>query len=138
MSALAVSVYEVGDEYQAPVQTRRGDPSVAAIRSAMAGLKQGDAFEFRDRNDKPIRVERLRLAHYGWHFRVYHNNIVTVLPFENSNQRRNAALWVMEYLREHALWPTLKRLPGKALTFWHEYRGEESSSKQYVLWGEES
>ena len=133
MIAMPISIHNVGEEQPQPMQARRGDPSVAIIKSAMAGLKQGDAFEFRDRDDNRIRVERLKLAHYGYHFRVYHNQVVHVVPFDTLATRRSAALWVMEYVHQHALWPTLKVMPGKALSFWHEYRDERSSSKQYVI-----
>lgn len=115
------------------VQTRKGDPAIAIFRSAMSQTKQGDAFELQDRDAKPIRVERVKLAHYGYCFRIHHNNITYVLPFKSLASRTNAALLVVEYLRIHALWPTLKLMPAKAFTFIHEYRGDNRSSKQYVI-----
>lgn len=118
------------------IQSRRGDPAMAIIRSAMSQTKQLDAFEFRDREDQPIRVERVKLAHYGYCYRVHHNFVTYVLPYTTTATRKGAAVMVMEYLRENALWPTLKLMPGKAFTFHHAYRGDEYSSKQIVIRGE--
>lgn len=108
---------------------------VKAISKAMFATKQTDAFEFLDHQAKPIRVERVKLAHYGYHYRVSHNNVTNVIQFTNRNERAAAQLWVVNYLRECAVAWTLVLMPSEALTFQHEYREGHSSELRVVVLG---
>lgn len=128
---MVLSALDVVEPMTAPTAetVETGDPSVAMVGSAIANTKLWDAFIFRDRVGRVVRVERVSLAHYGTHWRIYHEDKTYILPYGlDTDTRLHAISLVRQYVQKHAIWWTLALLPGQALNHWHR-----RASKQRVV-----